>query len=301
MEVTLLDAVKNMAPSPEQAILALYATTTHVLMAMPIKTIVGGTEKWKMALDLPYTSGSYRSIGEEFTPTKTPTQPFQSNVKIAGGRVQNDRVIDILNPGENVIQQQGQLAAMALGVTKDIFEGTGGESMYGIKQLLANSVLPYSNTIAGGDAVLSPDLLDSALAKHNIIPGQTYIYAGNAPYRALMKNARGNVATSYNITYRPEEYGMFMGYYQGIPIVKAMDNAGNDWFAIASGATDTTTVTIVTYGYENFHGFQAAPATVHGLDAISVKKAFDLEWLLGTAAKSKFCITNITAVKNDIV
>jgi len=300
MNVTLLDAVKNMSPSPAQAAMMLYATSTHPLMVMPIKNILGATEKWNMQLELPYSSGSYRSINEEFTPTKAITASFNSNVKIAGGRVQNDRAIDIIAPGERNIQQMSQLAAMAQSVTKDIFEGAGGEALYGIKQMIADANMPYSNTVAGGNAILTPDLLDKALATHNVIPGYTYIYAGNAPYRSLMKNARGNVATSYNIQYRPEEYGLFMGYYQGVPIVKAMDEAGNDWFAIASGSPDTTSVYIITYGLQNFHGFQAAPPQVLGLDAISVMKAFDVEWYLGTAAKSKFCITSITAVKNDI-
>lgn len=299
MNVTLLDAVKAMSPGAEQAILMIYALSTHVTMKLPMKTVPGGTDTFTIVDELPHSgSSSYRNFGADYTATKVKKAKYYSDAKITGGRVQMDRVLFTMNPQEALLQQESQIAAVALNTTKDIFEGPGGGQIYGINSLIGNADMPYAaQSVDAGSAVLSPDIMDEALALHNVIPGQTYIYAGNAPYRSLKKQSRGNVATSYNINYAPEEYGTFSGIYDNIPVVKAMDEAGTDWFAIPSD----TSVYIVTYGMENLYGHQIHPMKIHNLDGISVNQAFDIEWPINIVAKNPKCITRIINVKNAIV
>jgi hypothetical protein len=302
-DVSLLDVVKTMPASPERALLMVYTLSSHVLMTMPIANVAGGVDKFSMGLHLPYTgsSSAYRNFGAEYTATKTPTQKFTSSVKIAGGRVQADRALDKINPGEKSTQIKGQLAAQALQVTKDIFEGAGGTYLYGISQLIAEATLPYTAQIVdASNAVITPDLLDEALSKHNIIQGQTYIYMNQAPFRKIKKDSRGNVVASYNIPYRPEEYGHFAGVYDNLPLIITKDGKGVDYLSNATGSGASTSIYIVTYGADNFTGFQTGPAEILNMDAISVNKAFDLEWLIGTAAHSTQCITKIKSVKNAI-
>jgi hypothetical protein len=302
-DLTLLDYTKTLKPSAEQSILELYSLSSHPLMAMPIVSEPTGVCKYNMELDISYTGSdnSYREFGDEFSTFKTAVQPFVNTAKIAGSRIQSDRAAQKINPAENKRQILGQIKSLARQMTIDIFEGTGGKGLYGMSSMIGDVNLPYTGQVVDAlDGVITPDILDDALAKHNIIGGSTYFYMNDVPLRKVKKDSRGIVSGGYNIQYRPEENGVFAGMYDNIPIIATKDGKGINYLSVESGTPDTTSIYIVTYGVDNFHAFHVAPAEILNLDNISVKNAFDLEWIVGTVAKNPRCITKIKNVKNAI-
>jgi len=304
--VSLLDVAKNMQDSKEKGIIMTYALTSHPLMAMPFETVVGGVKKWKVVNDLAFSgsSSAYRNLEGEYTATKTPTQVFTSSVKIAGGRVKIDRALKDLAPQDIPIQRQGQIAAYARQVTIDIFEGTGGSAIYGVDSIINDQNIFSGQYVNAGTAstggLLTEDILDEALAKHNVMRGSTYMYMNDAPARRIKKLSRGRGTDGYNIQYRPEEFGMFEGMYDGIPIVVLKDGKGTDMLSNTKGDGSSTTVYVVTYGDDNFTGFQAGQLEVIPMTEVSVLEAFDIEHKLNVAAQSVRCITKIQYVKNAV-
>ena len=310
-DLTLMDVWKNMKDSPEKGAIWTYALENHVTRNIPTPTEPTGVMSWSIFHDHPYSTSAAgtRGIGDEFTATKTPVQPFKSNFKIYGGRVQQDRILKLLAPGETSIQKGGQLRAAANIFMKDVFEGAGGKYIYGIQgyidtvPLFANQVV-YAGTIST-PGLLTQDILDEAVALHNVQPGRTFMYMNNAPLRRVHKISRGMGGTTafegQAIRYAPGEFGQNVAYYGDIQLVGTVDGKGTDILSNTAGDGVGTTVYIVTYGEENFTAFQLKDIYTVGMQGVSVTEAFDLEWPVGTAARSQKCITMIKYVKNAIV
>lgn len=308
--VTLLDIAKNMPDSFAKGVILTYATTTQPLMVMPTPTEPTGIHKWKMVNQLAYSTSSsaYRKLDAEFNNTKTPTEPYSANIKIAGGRVKIDRVNKRMSPADTEIQRIGQVQSQAYVLTKDIFEGTGGDYLWGISgqmdevPYLSNQTVNMGTTSAG--AILTLDAMDEFVSKLNQQPGSSYIYMNDTPYRLLQKLSRGQAGASdlitQNLNYDPSQFGIWAGTYAGIPIIRTVDGAGDDWLSNTQGDGSSTTVYGVTYGPENFTGFQENPMSVMELKEISVQEAFDLEWTPGTAAKSRRCVARLRYVSNSL-
>lgn len=305
--VTLLEVAKNMPDTKEKGIIMTYATSYHPLATMPFETVPGGTKKWKVVNDLSYSDSSYayRNLEAEHQTTKTPTQIFNANVKIAGGRVKLDRLLKTLSPGDVPIQREGQIASYARQVTIDIFEGAGGSALYGITNLIDNQPLFSNQAVSGGTAstgaLLTEDMMDAFLAKINRIPGQTFLYMNDAPYRRLRKLARGNIATTgYNVQYTPEQFGYFAGFYDEVPCIVLKDGKGTDLLSNTTGDGSSTTIYAVTYGQDNVMGFQAKPIEVIPMNEISVLEAFDIEHPMNFACQSVRCIAKLQYIKNAV-
>ncbi len=310
--VSLLDAAKNMPDSREKAAILTYATTSHVLTHMPIESQPNGTKKWKVQADLAYSTSAsaYRNIGSQFTATKTPTQPFAANIKVAGGRVQLDRALKTLAPANIAVERTGQLAANARQITIDVFEGGGGSAIWGIDNWITNSTIFASQSMNMGTAsaggLITEDGLDELISLQNVIPGQTFMYMNDAPARRVKKLSRGQGTPAsggyiYNVNYRPEEFGFFAGMYDGIPIIPMKDGKGTDMLSNVEGDGSSTTVYMVTYGPDNYTGFQAAPMKFIDMTEISVLEAFDLEHYMNAVPQSIRCVSRMRYVKNAVV
>jgi hypothetical protein len=308
--VSLLELAKDMPDTKAKGAVWTYALETHVTQNLPIANEPSGVMAWDIKHDLAYTSSSAgtRALEGEYTPTFSPTQPFDSNFKIYGGRVQQDRVNKLLDSSRNATEKSGQIRAHAQLFTKDVFEGTGGQYLYGIKGYLDNYSLFSGQTINAGTlsagAVLSLDMLDEVLSYHNVQRGKTFMYMNNAPHRRIQKMSRGQGGTTafeaQAIRYEPDEFGVPRQFYGDVQLVPLIDGKGDDMLSNTEGDGSSTTVYIVTYGDENFTGFQVGPMQVYDMQGVSVVEAFDVEWVVGTAAKSKKCISRIRYVKNAV-
>jgi hypothetical protein len=305
--ISLLDVAKNMSPSRETGIIMTYALSSHVTMSLPIVTVPGGIKKWKIQNDLAYSTSAtaVRNLGSDFTATKTPVQPFSANIKIYGGKVRLDRMLKELAPEDINVQRKGQIAAHARQFTIDFFEGAGGSAMYGINNYITNEpTFSATQSVDAGDvsagAVITLDMLDELLSKHNVVPGKTYMYMNDAPQRRIKKLSRGNVSGDYNVNYRPEEFGMFTGRYDNVPIITLKDGKGTDMLSNTEGDGSSTTVYVVTYGEDNVQGFQSGSMKVHDLRDKTVLEDFDIEHGVNFAPQAVRCISRLRYVKNAV-
>jgi len=134
--------------------------------------------------------------------------------------------------------------------------------------------------------------------------GRTYLYMNQTPYLRLQKIARGQASTTdfltQNINYTETDFGKFAGFYAGIPCIVLKDGAGVDMLSNTKGDGSSTTVYGVTYGPENFTGFEDESIKFHEMKEISVMEAFDLEWGIGTAPQSKRCVAKLQYVANSV-
>ena len=309
--VSMLDAAKNMPDSKEKGVIMTYALSSHVLMHMPIEES-NGRKTWKLVNDLAYSTSAaaYRNIGSEFSTTRTPVQPIAANVKVAGGRVTIDRVLKELSPAEVPIQRRGQVAAQARRLTIDIFEGAGGSAIYGIDNWITNENVFANQSMNMGTAsscgLITEDGMDELVSLLNTQPGRSFIYCNDAPARRIKKLGRGSGYIGaaggyvYNVNYRPEEFGTFAGMYDNIPIIKMIDGKGDDMLSNTEGDGTCTTVYAVTYGPDNYTGFQKGGPKVIDMKEVSVLEAFDLEWLVNAVPQSTRCIARMRYVSNAV-
>lgn len=306
-DLTLSDFVKTLPDGKQRTVINTYAMETHVTQMLPMADAPTGTFSYDINHDLPYQDSSAsatRVMNGNFTSTKAGVQKFEINNKVYGGKIAYDRAAAKINKAEVVRQQRLQVMAKARQFTKDVFEGTGGEYLRGIKNII-DTVDVYKPQIVyvGGPSVgsaLTEDKLDEALSLHNIIMGSTYIYCTRKVNLRAKKMSRGTGSTSaysaYNLNYRPEEFGRFNGAYADVPIVPLIDGKGDD---ILSTTSDICNVYIVTYGDENFTGFQVSSPDTYNLEGTSAVREWDLEHLVGTAPQSQKCITMLKYVANS--
>jgi hypothetical protein len=305
--MTLSDFVKTLPEGKERTVINTYAQTTHVTMMLPMVPTPRGIFEYDVDHDLPYEDSSddaTRVLNGEFTATKSSLQPFAVNYKVYGGKIAFDRAAAAVNPGELIRQQRKQVQAKARQFTKDVFEGTGGRYLRGIKNYINTEdvykpQIIYLGTPSTGSA-LTEDKLDEAISIHNV-GISTYFYCTRKVGLRVKKMSRGtgstNAYSAYNINYRPEEFGTFAGAYDGIPIVPLIDGKGND---ILSTTSDICTAYLVTYGAdENFTGFQVKPVETHDLEGTSAVKEWDIEHLVGTAPQAPKSITMLQYVANS--
>jgi hypothetical protein len=307
--VSLLDAAKNMTDSKEKGIIWTYALSNHVMMHLPIEES-NGRKVWKLVNDLARntSAATYRNLGAEFSTTKTPVQPIAANVKITGGRVTIDRALKKLSPDEVAIQKRGQIVSSARQLAIDIFEGAGGSAIYGIDNWITNELVFSNQSMDMGSAsscgLITEDGMDEFTGLLNKIPGQTFIYCNDAPARRIKKLGRGSGTTTsnyvYNINYRPEEFGTFAGMYDDIPIITMKDGKGDDMLSNTTGDGSCTTVYGVTYGPDNYTGFQKGGMEVIDMQEVSVNEAFDIEWMMNAVPQSVRCIARMRYVTNGV-
>ena len=308
--VSLLDAAKNMTDSKDKGIIWTYALSNHVLMHMPIEES-NGRKVWKLVNDLAHDTSAtnYRNLGAEYTVTKTPVQPIAANVKITGGRVTLDRALKTLSPSEVPIQKKGQLIANARQLAIDVFEGAGGSAIYGIDNWITNEPVFSGQSMSMGTAsscgLITEDGMDEFTGLLNLIPGQSFIYCNDAPARRIKKLGRGQYtgaagSYAYNINYRPEEFGTFAGMYDNIPIITMKDGKGTDMLSNTEGDGTCTTVYGVTYGPDNYTGFQSGSMQVIDMKEISVNEAFDVEWYMNAVPQSVRCVARMRYVTNGV-
>jgi hypothetical protein len=108
------------------------------------------------------------------------------------------------------------------------------------------------------------------------------------------------VSNEYNIQYTPEQLGTFAGKWDNVPVITLKDGKGNDLLSTTLGAGDASCVYAVTFGDDNLKGFQVAPMSVYGMNAISVMQGYDIEWQMNIAPLNRRCFARLNYVKNAV-
>lgn len=234
--VTLLEAAKLMEPSRKTGVIQTYAEAYQPMQVAPVIDTGGkASYAWTVEDDLAHTSGGKRNVGSDFTASAGNVKPYESDVKIYGGKIQVDEYIQDHSPASVTFQEASQTRAHAREFTVDLFEGSGGTSLRGWNHWLENDgafstqSVNSTSTTENGDLV-SLDMMDELVEK--ISRGNPYLYMRDVHMRRIKRLARGTGDTDQRMVYARDEFGKWAWMYDGIPIVVLKDGKGNDLLSI---------------------------------------------------------------------
>jgi hypothetical protein len=308
--MSLLEYAKTLDLSqPRNAMIMMLATSHPIFAVMPVETIASGVKKWNLVSQYSNTTEAYaaRNFGADYSATKTEAYSMTSEAKIYGGKIRTDRALIARDPIQGQLQLNGAIASRARALVHAIFEGSGGTYITGIQKLIDDNIYKPFNAqyvdcgTATTSAIISDDVMLKALAMQNTIPGKTFIFGSKLAILALKKLSRGNASTGQNIPWNPAQFGMTPDTYDGYPLIPLVDSVGDTIISTTRcTSADGSYMYIVTFGQENFTGFQVeAPQVLNLSDKTSLQDV-EIEWQIGTAAVSKRCITAIRYVKEAL-
>ena len=257
-EVTLVEAAKLMEPSRKAGVIQTYADAYQPMQVAPVIN-TGGKDAyaWTVEDDLAHTSGGKRNVGSDFDATQGNVKPYESNVKIYGGKIKVDEFITDHSPASTSFQESSQIRAMAREFTVDLFEGTGGTSLRGWKDWLANDGAFSNQTIDAGSTasgdLLTQDMMDELVEK--ITKNNPYLYMNEIFMRRLKRMSRGLASGDQRLNYTADQFGNWAWSYAGIPVVVLKDGKGDDILSLTEidgAATNSNTGSIyaVDWGME---------------------------------------------------
>lgn len=254
---TLLEASNLMEPSRKAGVVNIYANESKIAKVAPVID-TGGKQSynWTQEDDLAYTTGGSRNVGADFDATQGTTAPFESPVKIYGGKIKVDEFIIDHSPASIKNQEMSQIRSFARRFDVDIFEGAGGTALRGVKDWVANQT-QYSGQVMNAsdttNAAPTMDMMDELVEKVDRTD-MTVLYMNEYPWRILKGVARGLASTSQRINYGPTEFGKWVPMYDGIPIVVMRDGSGANMLSVTEAAVDetnSTSIYLVAWGMES--------------------------------------------------
>lgn len=325
-EFTLIEAAKAEKPSAATGYIGIYAEAyqpNYVAPVQPSDRIYA----WNVEDDLPYTgSTGSRLIGSDFDATQGNFKPYESEVKAYGGKIKVDEYILDNMPMSVPRQEASQVRAFARKQFIDTFQGSGSADLRGIRDYLGGDsetrpaalIAPgYENQVidagsTGSGDVLTLDMLDDAIARVIMMPGQTFIYCNDIITRRIMKLNRGNDSSGYNVNYMPDEVGRFDATYRGIPIVTTRDGKNADLLSTteydATSNQNTLSLYVVTWGVELATYFSTNPTGVAGVPMPMVMEQNDgsnymykrFKFYIGFAPQQPRCVARLRGLKNAL-
>jgi hypothetical protein len=318
VEVTLLEAAKLMEPSRKAGVIETYAKAYQPMQVAPVIN-TGGKDSytWTVEDDLAHTSGGKRNVGSDFDATAGNVKPYESNVKIYGGKIKVDEFITDHSPASMTFQEDSQIRSMAREFTVDLFEGSGGTSLRGVKDWLANDGAFSGQTINAGSTVsgdvITMDMMDELVSKLSM--NNPYIYMRDIFARRLQRLARGMDATySQRLNYAPDQFGVWSWKYAGIPIVALKDGKGTDLLSIteidgAASLSTTGSIYAIDWGMESASLFASGAGGQLGANGVPLPKLEmhgdgtnykyeRMTWYVGFVPHTIRCVARIRYIKN---
>ena len=306
--ITLIEAAKLLEPTRERGVIQTYAEGSVVLASGATVIKSGPTLPWKQEDTLPYTSSGngVRNVNADFTARKGSVKPYESQVKILGGKIEVDRYIKKGYPERVGFERMGQIKALARNVDLMVFGGSGGEQLRGIKDWIDNDPGFSTQNVdvgsAGTPAVITFEALDEML--FNMAIGErTKLYMNAAAQRKLMKDARDS---SYNIREGRDELGTVVNIYNNIPIYTMRDGKNADLINV--DGSDGMEVYCVSWG-EDMCTFHSMNGSISGgvpmpdyivTDDGTEAETERMEWYTGLAPQAIRSIGRLRYVKNAI-
>lgn len=315
--MTLLEAAKQMEPSRRAGVLQTYASAYHPMTVAPVINTGGkSVYTWSIEDSVAHTSGGKRNVNADFTASEGATKPFESDMKIYGGKIQVDRYIQYHSPAAVQFQEENQIRANAREFTIDLFEGSGGTSLRGFRDwLLYESGYTGQEVSAGSTAsgvVITTPMIDELESKVDRIPGKTFFYCRDMVARRLRYLSKGAVSNEVDMQYKLGEFGMWDGAYDGIPIVTLRDGKGTDLLSVAEidgspSASDTCSLYLVTWG-DDMAALASSSGAGAGFPMPMITKMADgtnynyeaIEWFVTAVPHRPRCIARVKHIKNAI-
>ena len=315
--MTLLEAGKLMEPSRKAGVVQTYAEAYQPMQVAPVINTEGKANySWIVEDDLAHTSGK-RNVNADFTASEGNVKPYESEVKIYGGKIQVDEYIVDHSPASVQYQEQSQIRSFARDFTKDLFEGEGGTSLRGWRHWILNdSAFSGQDITAGATAngvALTSAMVDELISKVDRGPS-TYFYCTDMVARRLRVISKGQATNEQRVAYTKDQFGQWAWAYDEIPIVVLKDGKNADLLSTTerdgADANDTTcSLYLINWGVEAASLF-SSNATI-GANGVPVPKLTvqndgsnymyeRLTWYVGNVPHTVKSIGRIKHIKNAL-
>lgn len=254
-DVTLLELAKT-KPEQEAKVINAFAMEYTAGALLGYAPVVGFDYPFTVFDTLPTITP--RDFNADYTSDYGSSSTYRVPWKNYGGKLSIDRALKLGNPRGAAIQEMLQLSAIAKKWNIDMFEGTGGTSLKGVKDYLADiwsGQLVNAGTTDGGDA-LTLAMMDDLMA---LVDEPSGLFMTEAIHQRLTVLAR--TSTVHNIQFGVDSFGNQVEKYAGVPIYKMKDGeTGSDILSTTelggSGSTATaSTMYLVSFREDGFHGF----------------------------------------------
>lgn len=317
--LSLLEAAKLMEPSRKAKIIDIFASSYQPLAAAPVLSTSGkSVYQWTVDDSHSYAKGNgKRNVGADFTASAGRVKPYESEVKIYGGKVEVDEFIVDHSPDSVETEKKRQIITFARELVTDVFEGAGGTSIRGFRHWMLNDAAYKGQEISAGSTasgnLITLDLMDELTSKVDRTP-DTFIVCNDTPARLIKKLSRGNGSDQQRIEYVKDDYGMWSWAYDGIPVVVLHDGSGTNILATdeidgASSQSNTTSVYCISWGPEAAALFSSQ--SIIGPNGVPIPKVTEqtngtnfiyekLSWYVGLVPHKPRCIARIKHVKNAL-
>lgn len=266
MAVTLAQAKLNTQDALQLGVIDEFRKSSFLLDHLTFDDVVsptgGGT-----TLTYGYTrlitqpTAAFRAINEEYTAQEVTKQRYTVDLKVFGGAFEVDRIIANMGgiANEVTLQMQQKIKAASALFADTVINGdsaTNAKAFDGLNVALTGSDTEFNKT-----AVI--DLTTAAKIKENAdefllmlhkalgkLDGKPSAIMGNSDMIAALQYLAkyvGHYQTTQN------EWGEFVGSYNGIPLVDLGNKSGSNDPVIANDPTNGTSLYFARFGLDGFH------------------------------------------------
>jgi len=310
MALSLVEAAKLMANGGQTvraSVIAMFARSSDLLMAMPFKDITGNAYAYQQEGSLP--SVAFRGVNESYTPSTGVINPQVEALRIAGGELDVDSfIIKTGGPGVRSAHEELKVKSLAAELTRALIKGdstSNPREFDGLQARLTGSQLIEAGSTDGGDA-LSLLKLDELI--DTVIGTNKYLIMNKAMRRRLTAAARTTTVGGY-ITYQQDAFGRQVTHYNDIPILTAYsNNDGTDPIAfdeVGSGGSTATATSIycAAFGEGQVTGLQNGVMDVRDLGELDTSPLWRtrVEWFVGLCIEHGRAAARLRGIKNAAV
>lgn len=301
MAQTLLEYSKGTRDSLLAGVIKTFAVNSPILRMLPWRTVDGGALQYNVEDALPGIG--FRNINQAYTEQVGVWLPQVEKVKIMGGDMDTDKaLVRRFGEGRRASDIEAQARASALAFDKYFFDGDEASDVKqfdGInKRINGTSQVVYTDHVGSAGANLDENCVDILIDALDDKPD--LLVMGKAVYRQFKYVFKSNS----QITLQPNEWGMRVAYYDGIPIgIVDKDHMGSVILDMDEtvGSTPGTCGSIYAFKFDADRyvcGIQSAPPDGKDLGEIDSKPVlrYRLDWDCGYAIFHPRCVARLAGI-----
>lgn len=306
MGLTLLEASKLTSNPIQSAIIEMYARSSGTMAALEFDDIQGNALAYNREDTLPGVG--FRGVNESYTASTGIINPQVEPLAIAGGDLDVDMfILKTMGERQRAVQEEMKVKALALSWTKAFYKGDSDSDpreIDGLQVRLTGDQLIEAGSTNGGDA-LSLAKLDELI---DSVDDPTHLAMNKTMRRRLTIAARTYTIGGF-ITYKVDEFGRQVAYYNDLPIVIVdKDNEDSDilpFTEVGSGGSTATACSLycMSMGSGKVTGIQSGAIDVRDLGELETKpsKRTRVEWYAGIAIMHGRAAARLRGISNAAI
>jgi hypothetical protein len=263
----------------------MYVGSSDILLNLPFDNIAGNALKYNRETAMPGVG--FRGVNEGYTASTGILNPQTESLVIAGGDLDVDAfIVKTMGQNQRANQEQMKVRSLAAAWTKKFIKGdmaTDARELEGLQARVTGAQKIQAGTTANGTA-LSLEKLDEAIDQ---CLNPTHIIMNKKMKRKFSAAAR-SATVGGNINYLPNQLGVEIAFYNGIPILTVdLDNDGSEILgfneACTSGTATGTSIYVVSMGAGGLQGIQNGLPEVRDLGELQSEPKYRtrVEWYCG--------------------